>query len=298
MQTPGSLPVHRPLRKPAWLKVRLPGTAETGKVKAVLSRHHLHSICQEARCPNIAECFQEGTATFLILGNICTRNCLYCNVLHEKPQAPDYSEAERLVAAVRELALKYIVITSVTRDDLHDGGAHVFAGCVEGLRTHVRDCRVEVLVPDFMGDLSALDRVMASGPDVLNHNLEVVPSLFKNLRPQGDYRRSLSLLRHAKSRGGMIIKSGFMIGFGENGRDIENLLHDLLDAGCDHVTIGQYQQPTQRHFPVVRYYHPDEFASLKESALNMGFSYVEAGPLVRSSYHAARAAQHATAKKC
>lgn len=292
MDNPGSHPPHQPLRKPAWLKVRLPGTAEARQVRAVISRYRLHSICQEARCPNIAECFQDGTATFLILGNICTRNCLYCNVLHETPRPVDYSEAERLVAAVSELALKYVVITSVTRDDLPDGGAGLFAACVEGLRSGVRDCRVEVLVPDFMGDRAALDMVMASGPAVLNHNLEVVPSLFSSLRPQGDYRRSLGVLRHARACGGMIVKSGFMIGFGEGAQDIEMLLNDLRAAGCDHVTIGQYQQPTVRHYPVIRYYDPDEFASLKDTALKLGFSHVEAGPLVRSSYHAARAAQH------
>jgi lipoyl synthase len=285
-------PAGRPLRKPAWLKVRLPGTAEAMQVQAVISHYQLHSICREARCPNIAECFQDGTATFLILGNICTRNCLYCNVLHDTPQQVDYSEAERLVAAVKELALRYIVITSVTRDDLADGGASLFADCVERLRSHVQDCRVEVLVPDFLGDKAALERVMASGPDVFNHNLEVVHSLFKSLRPQGDYRRSLEVLRRAKVCGRMVIKSGFMIGFGESDGDIENLLSDVLETGCDHVTIGQYQQPTHRHYPVAKYYHPDEFASLKETAKNMGFRYVEAGPLVRSSYHAARAAQY------
>jgi lipoyl synthase len=291
-------PADRPLRKPVWLKVRLPGTAEARQVKSVISHYQLHSICREARCPNIAECFQDGTATFLILGNICTRNCLYCNVLHETPRPVDYSEAERLVAAVKELALRYIVITSVTRDDLGDGGASLFADCVERLHSHVKDCRVEVLVPDFLGDKTALERVIASGPDVFNHNLEVVYSLFKSLRPQGDYRRSLEVLRRAKDCGGMIIKSGFMIGFGESGRDIENLLSDVLETGCDHVTIGQYLQPTRRHYPVVKYYHPDEFASLKETAKNMGFRYIEAGPLVRSSYHAARAAQQmATSKR-
>jgi lipoic acid synthetase len=249
------------IRKPEWLKVKLPVSREFKQVKGVLSHFHLHSICQEAHCPNVTECFQSGTATFLILGNICTRNCLYCNVQHGKPEKVNESEPERLAAAVKELGLQYIVLTSVTRDDLPDGGAEFFARCVETLYQEVPGCRVEVLIPDLQGNGGALTRIIEASPHVINHNMEVVPAFFKELRPEGNYRVSLELLRRVHQYGEKksITKSGFMVGFGENWVDILALLHDLASVHCERVTIGQYQQPTRNHWPVMKYYHPDEF---------------------------------------
>jgi lipoic acid synthetase len=278
----------RLLRKPDWLKVRLPGCSGSEQVRSVLGKYGLNTICQEARCPNRAECFQEGTAAFLILGNICTRHCLYCNVGHGRPLAVDPSETDRLVEAVVALKLAYVVVTSVTRDDLADGGAAAFVQALVAFRKRVPGCRVEVLIPDFRGKRDALQQVLDAGPDVLNHNIEVVPELFPRLRPQGDYAVSLDVIRGAREDGRAVVKSGFMVGLGETIVAIEGLLRDLLQAGCEHVTIGQYQQPTREHHPVIRYYHPDEFESLKALAIRMGFAHVEAGPLVRSSYHAAR----------
>ncbi len=279
--------MHR--RKPDWLKVRLPGGPGRARVKAVLDRQRLHSICQEARCPNMAECFREGTATFLIMGNVCSRHCLYCNVIHGRPAALDENETDRLADAVAALDLKYAVITSVTRDDLPDGGAAVFVRAIAALRERVPGCRVEVLVPDFQGNDEALKQVLDAGPAVLNHNMEVVPGLFSRLRPQGRYDVSLGVIRHAAQDGGVAVKSGFMVGLGESLRDIRGLLKDLRGAGCGHVTVGQYLQPTRDHYPVQKYYHPDEFEAIRKLAEGMGFGRVEAGPLVRSSYHAARA---------
>ena len=278
-------------RKPEWLKVRLSGGREFSHVRNVLADLNLHTICREARCPNIGECFGEGTATFLILGDVCTRNCRYCNVAHGAPQPPDPGEPERLAEAVRELGLKYAVMTSVTRDDLPDGGASHFAACVTELRRRCPDCGVEVLVPDFQGSPKALEQILAAAPRVINHNLEVAPSLFAALRPQGNYRISLELLRrvHAKAEGSIISKSGFMVGFGEQRPDILRLMEDLAAVQCNRLTIGQYQQPTRSHWPVAKYYHPDEFQEFREAAYAMGFRHVESGPLVRSSYRAARA---------
>ena len=276
-------------RKPEWLKVRLPSSQEFKHVKGILSNLNLHSICQEAHCPNVTECFNSGTATFLILGNICTRNCLYCNVQHGKPEGIDKYEPERLARAVKELGLKYIVVTSVTRDDLPDGGAEIFARCVERLYQVVPGCKVEVLIPDLRGNWDALRCVIDSSPHVINHNLEVVPALFGDLRPQGDYLISLELLErvHQYNENKIITKSGFMVGFGEGWGDILGLLHDLASVNCERITIGQYQQPTRDHWPVIKYYHPDEFELIKRMAYEMGLKHVEAGPLVRSSYHAA-----------
>jgi lipoic acid synthetase len=276
-------------RKPEWLKVRLPSSQEFKLVKSILSNLHLHSICQEAHCPNVTECFNSGTATFLILGNICTRNCRYCNVQHGKPAVVDEDEPDRLARAVKRLGLKYIVITSVTRDDLPDGGAEIFARCVERLYQVVPGCKVEVLIPDLRGNLDALRCIIASNPHVVNHNMEVVPAIFGNLRPQGNYRTSLEVLQwvHRYGENKIVTKSGFMVGFGEDWGDILELLHDLVSVNCERVTIGQYQQPTRDHWPVMKYYHPDEFKMMKGMAYDIGLKYVEAGPLVRSSYHAA-----------
>lgn len=275
------------LRKPDWLKVKLPNTPDFNRVRSILSRHGLHTICQEARCPNMSECFQDGTATFLILGSICTRNCRYCHVAHGVPAPVDAEEAGRLVFAVKSLSLKYVVITSVTRDDLPDGGAGAFVCAIGALRESRPDIRVEVLIPDFQGQVAALEEVIAARPAVINHNIEVAPSLYAQLRPQGNYATSLKILKRIGRVPTIISKSGFMIGFGENSEDISRLLEDLAGAGCQAVTIGQYLQPTQDHWPVRKYYHPDEFAALRKTALTMGFRHVEAGPLVRSSYHAA-----------
>jgi lipoyl synthase len=276
------------LRKPSWLRVRLPYAQECRTMQNTLAELKLHTVCQEAACPNIAECFAVGTATFLILGNICTRNCLYCNVQHAAPLPPAEDEVGRLIAAVKKLELKYVVITSVTRDDLPDGGAEVFARCIRELRRASPGCKIEVLIPDFRGSRPALEEVIAAHPDVINHNMEVVKPLFSRLRPQGDYDVSLKLLNKVAASS-VISKSGFMVGFGEGQDDILQLMDDLTSVSCARLTIGQYQRPTMQHWPVARYYHPDEFAKLKETAYQKGFQYVEAGPLVRSSYHAARA---------
>lgn len=277
------------LRKPDWLKVPLPNSREFIEVRGLLDRLDLHSVCQEARCPNMGECFQSGTATFLILGNTCTRNCRYCNVRHGQPAAPDEGEPERLAAAAKALGLRYIVITSVTRDDLPDGGASLFARCVELLQKEIADCRVEVLIPDLGGDWKALERILASGPHVLNHNIEIVPRLFGELRPQGNYTLSLELLQHACSGDRKsVTKSGFMIGFGETRGEILSLLDDLAAVSCASLTIGQYLQPSAGHWPVAKFYVPEEFEYFRQEALQRGFRHVVSGPLVRSSYHAAK----------
>jgi lipoic acid synthetase len=278
------------LRKPSWLKVRPPYSNECRSIKSTLSGLQLHTVCQEAACPNMAECFASGTATFLIMGSICMRHCLYCNVEHGKPAAIEKNEVNHLIDAVRKLKLEYVVITSVTRDDLTDGGASVFSHCISKLREEIPSCKIEVLIPDFQGNRAALERVLKSRPDVINHNMEVVKPMFARLRPHGNYDVSLELLKNIGSSS-IISKSGFMIGFGENREDILQLIDDLASISCARLTIGQYQQPTLKHWPVAKYYHPDEFAEFKEIAYQKGFQHVEAGPLVRSSYHAAKAGQ-------
>ena len=276
------------LRKPSWLKVPPPYARQAHGIRATLAGWQLHTVCEEAACPNMVECFAGGTATFLILGNICTRDCLYCNVEYGMPQSVDEREIDRLVAAVRQMKLEYVVITSVTRDDLPDGGAQVFADCISRLRQSNPDCRIEVLIPDFQGSKAALEKVIAAGPAVINHNMEVVEPLFPRLRPQGNYNISLKLLLRLAATP-VVSKSSFMVGFGEKRDDILRLIDDLSSVSCERLTIGQYQQPTLKHWPVAKYYHPDEFAELKDIAYQKGFQYVEAGPLVRSSYHAAKA---------
>lgn len=277
------------MRKPDWLKVPLPNSRAFVEMQGLLDRLVLHSVCREARCPNIGECYASGTATFLILGNLCTRNCRYCNVRHGRPAPVDESEPERLAEAVKTLGLRYVVITSVTRDDLPDGGARQFARCVEALRRDGTGCRVELLIPDFRGDREALETILSARPDILNHNLEVTQSLFAELRPEGDYRRSIELLqRAAESPDRPRTKSGFMIGLGEDRDDILSLLDDLAATSCTHLTIGQYLQPSRNHWPVAKFYTPGEFDGLRREALERGFKTVVAGPLVRSSYHAAR----------
>jgi lipoyl synthase len=276
------------LRKPSWLKVRPPYSIECRSVKSTLAGLQLHTVCQEAACPNMAECFAGGTATFLIMGNICTRDCLYCNVEHGKPKAIDEKEINHLIDAVLKMKLEYVVVTSVTRDDLPDGGASVFSHCISKLREALFSCKIEVLIPDFQGNQVALEKVIAAKPDVINHNIEVVKPMFVRLRSQGSYDVSLELLRKIAASS-VISKSGFMIGFGESRENILQLIDDLASVSCARLTIGQYQQPTLKHWPVAKYYHPDEFAELKEIAYQKGFQHVVAGPLVRSSYHAAQA---------
>ena len=277
------------MRKPDWLKVRLPSTAEFQHVRGVLRDLDLHSVCREAKCPNIAECFHSGTATFLILGNTCTRRCKYCNVRHGRPDSLDDGEPERVLRAASLLGLSYVVITSVTRDDLPDGGAGMFARCIDLLRRHLPDSRVEVLVPDFQGDRGALERVIEAGPDVINHNVEVAGPLFAEIRPEGNYPRSLELLRRIKAGDSPVrTKSGFMVGLGESTNDIRMLIDDLSSVSCDHLTVGQYLQPTRHHWPVQKYYSPEEFEGIGKEALARGFRSVESGPLVRSSYRAAK----------
>ncbi|KQC07179.1 MAG: lipoyl synthase [Smithella sp. SDB] len=276
------------LRKPDWLKVRPPFSHECRKIKSILNGLQLHTVCQEAACPNMAECFASGTATFLIMGNICTRDCLYCNVEHGQLLAIDKNEINHLIDAVRKMKLEYVVITSVTRDDLPDGGAQIFADYINRLREENLTCKVEVLIPDFQGNSEALEKVLQASPDVINHNIEVVKAMYARLRPQGNYDVSLKLLKNISSSS-VISKSGFMIGFGESREDILQLIDDLASVSCARLTIGQYQQPTLKHWPVAKYYHPDEFAEFKKIAYQKGFQYVESGPLVRSSYHAAKA---------
>jgi lipoyl synthase len=274
------------LRKPSWLKVRPPYSNECRSIKSTLAGLQLHTVCQEAACPNMAECFANGTATFLIMGKICTRDCLYCNVEHGQPDAIDEDEINHLIDAVRKMKLEYVVITSVTRDDLQDGGASVFSDYVKRLREENPAFKIEVLIPDFQGNTVPLEKVLQARPDVINHNMEVVKPMFARLRPQGNYDVSLRVLKNISSSS-VISKSGFMIGFGESRDDILCLIDDLASVSCARLTIGQYQQPTLKHWPVAKYYHPDEFAEFKEIAYQKGFQYVESGPLVRSSYHAA-----------
>jgi len=274
-------------RHPDWLKVPIPGGEQYSEIKKQLRHSKLHTICEEARCPNLAECFGRGTATFLILGDICTRDCRYCHVKHGIPHTHDGKEPENVAESVKALGLSYVVITSVTRDDLSDGGAIVFNETIRSIRNAVPSCRIEVLIPDFKGDSSALKVVLDAGPDVLNHNIEVVERLFPILRPQGDYIRSLSILKGCKELYERIpTKSGFMIGLGESMDEILVLLDDLRKAHVDMLTIGQYLQPSSMHAEIQKYYTPNEFEELKKIALQKGFSQVESGPLVRSSYHA------------
>lgn len=238
-------------------------------------------------CPNLAECWGNGHATFLILGEICTRNCRFCGVATGRPGPPDEAEARRVAEAATQMGLGHVVVTSVTRDDLPDGGAGMFASVVEEMHRQGTKCTVEVLVPDFGGKDRALDRVLKAGPDVFGHNVETAPRLYPLVRPQAQYERSLWVVRRAKQQGGgLLTKSGFMVGLGESMEDLQGVMEDLREAGCDILTIGQYLRPTRRHLPVARYYAPEEFLSLKEAALELGFLWVESGPLVRSSYRA------------
>jgi lipoic acid synthetase len=273
--------------KPEWLKVRAPGSEGYRRLKALMRGLQLHSVCEEARCPNIGECWHHGTATFMILGDVCTRACGYCAVHHGRPKELDVAEPARLADAVVRMELDYVVITSVDRDDLADGGAGIFAESIRQIRTRRPSARVEVLIPDFQGRAEPLQTVLDAGPDVLNHNTETVPRLYRRARSGGRYERTLELLRHAGEYApGISTKSGLMVGLGEEWDEIVAVLRDLRRARVAILTIGQYLRPSEQHLPMARYYHPDEFARLKRIALDLGFGHVESGPLVRSSYHA------------
>jgi lipoic acid synthetase len=277
-------------RHPDWLKVRIGSGENYSKVKTLLRTAKLHTICEEARCPNIAECFGCRTTVFLILGNVCTRDCKYCNVTHGKPGSLNKNEPRDIAESVKTLGLKYVVVTSVTRDDLPDGGASVFVQTIQEIRQVNPVVHIEVLIPDFKADRNALQGIVYAAPDVINHNIEVVEPLFPEIRPQGDYQRSLSVLRIIKTIDKqMKTKSGFMIGLGETKEQILSTLQDLKTAQVDFLTIGQYLQPTKKHAEIKKYYTPDEFQELQKIAQSLGFTHVESGPLVRSSYHAASA---------
>jgi len=277
-------------RHPDWLKVRIGSGEKYSNVKTLLRSAKLHTICEEARCPNIAECFGSGTAVFLILGTICTRNCRYCNVTHGTPGSLNDQDAQNIADSVKTLGLKYVVVTSVTRDDLHDGGASVFSTTVQAIRQVNPACTIELLIPDFQGDVAALQKVIDATPDVINHNIEVVEDLFPLMRPQGSYQRSLGVLRTLKEKTKSIpTKSGLMVGLGESIEQVLATIRDLKAAGVDFLTIGQYLQPTRNHAIVKKYYTPEEFEELKTFALTIGFIHAESGPLVRSSYHAQNA---------
>jgi lipoic acid synthetase len=273
--------------KPEWLKVRAPGSPNYLRLRGLMRELKLHTVCEEAHCPNIGECWHHGTATFMIMGDVCTRACGYCNVRHGAPDALDPAEPANLALAVRTMALDYVVITSVDRDDLPDFGASVFARTVREIHSNRPECRVEVLIPDFQGREDALRTVLDAGPDVLNHNTETVPSLYRMARPGGKYPRALELLSRARTIAPSIpTKTGLMVGLGETKDELVGVLHDLRAVDCQILTIGQYLRPTLAHLPMVRYYTPDEFRDLKRIALDLGFGHVESGPLVRSSYHA------------
>jgi lipoic acid synthetase len=278
--------------KPPWLKVRAPGGPKYIRVKALMREWNLHSVCEEAHCPNIGECWEDLTATFMILGDVCTRNCGYCAVTHGRPTWEDREEPERVGRAVRDLELEHVVITSVNRDDLADGGSAAFAVTVRAIRREAPRCRVELLIPDFQGDAAALQRVIEAAPDVLNHNTETVPRLYKLARHGGRYQRSLELFRRARrSAPRLVTKSGIIVGLGEERGELIQTMSDLREADVNILTLGQYLRPSPRHLPVARYYHPDEFRELAEAGRALGFAHVESGPLVRSSYHAKRQAQ-------
>jgi lipoic acid synthetase len=275
------------VKRPEWLRVKTSWGENYRSLKSLLADSNLHTVCQEANCPNINYCFGSKTATFLILGTICTRGCRFCNVEKGIPLPVDKDEPRRVAVAVKELGLKYVVITSVTRDDLPDGGASVFAQTIQEIRSLIPNCKIEVLIPDFSGSFEFLKTVLDTKPDVLNHNLETVKKLYPEARKGADYQRSLNLLCVTKNYNrNQITKSGIMIGLGETREEIIGLMKDLRNVNCDLLTIGQYLSPSKQHLPVLKYYHPDEFADLKSIGERMGFLHVESGPLVRSSYQA------------
>ena len=277
------------LRKPSWLRIKLPRSSERiDAIKANLRKHNLHSVCEEASCPNLSECFNHGTATFMILGDICTRRCPFCDVGHGRPLAVDPEEPKKLALSLKDMALKYVVITSVDRDDLRDGGAQQFADCVKEINEQAPNTKIEILVPDFRGRMDrALEILNQHPPHVFNHNLETAPRLYTKARPGANYQWSLDLLKKfGESNPTVATKSGLMVGLGETNEEILQVMRDLRNHGVTMLTIGQYLQPSKDHLPVERYVHPDEFKMFQEEAIKMGFEHAACGPLVRSSYHA------------
>ena len=274
--------------RPDWLRVKLPGGEKYNRLRDILRTANLHTVCEEAVCPNIGECFGQGVATFLILGDVCTRRCNFCAVGKGKPAVPDEEEPEKIARAVEQIGLRHVVITSVTRDDLPDGGANHYAKTIKTIRMQNPACTIEVLIPDFKGSENALEIVLYEMPHILNHNLETVPRLYTDVRPGADYERSLSLLEKAKEiNPELTTKSGLILGMGEELDEIIDVMKDLRTAGCNILTIGQYLRPGKEFLPIKRFYHPDEFKWLRYEGEKMGFRHVESGPLVRSSYHAA-----------
>lgn len=276
------------LKKPPWLRKRIPLSHDLIKVKAILGETDLHTVCEEARCPNLGECFSRGTATILILGKICTRSCGFCAVQHGVPTPPDESEPQQVAEAIKKMGLQYVVVTSVSRDDLPDGGASHFTQTIRAIHGLDQEIKVEVLIPDFRGDESSLRMVLEESPDVLNHNIETVPRLYPEVRPQAEYKRSIHLLKRSKeSYPRVLTKSGLMLGFGEERKEVLDLLQDLREGGCDLLTIGQYLQPRPDRLEVVRYVPPEEFEEYRKIGEEMGFR-VASGPFVRSSFHASQ----------
>ena len=281
------VPVGDKVPKPEWLKVRAPGSPNYTRLKDLMRDLNLHTVCEEAHCPNIGECWHHGTATFMILGDVCTRACAYCAISHGRPPAADPEEGVRVGKAIETLGLTYVVITSVDRDDLKDGGAAIFADTIRETRRRSPHCRIEVLIPDFQGSEASLRTVLDARPDVMNHNVETVPRLYRMARSGGRYPRTLELLDRSRTYAPDIpTKTGLMVGLGEEHDELVATFKDLREVGCQILTIGQYLRPSQEHAPMTRYYHPDEFRELKHIALDLGFVHVESGPLVRSSYHA------------
>ena len=279
--------VPLPERKPPWLKVKAPGGSNYIRLKGLMRELKLNTVCEEAHCPNVGECWEHGTATFMILGDVCTRNCAYCAVSHGRPPVYDMEEPARVAAAAEQMALRHVVITSVDRDDLPDFGAHIFAETIRLVHEKVPGCSVEVLVPDFQGNEDSIRRVLEAGPEIYNHNTETVPRLYKRARPGGRYERVMNIFRTAKRIAPNIpTKTGIILGLGEVVEEVLQVMRDLREVDVDILTLGQYLRPSDDHLPIDRYYTPEEFHQLREAGLAMGFRHVEAGPLVRSSYHA------------
>lgn len=287
-----------PERKPPWLKVRFPGGPNYIRLKSIMREESLNTVCEEAHCPNIGECWEAGTATFMILGDTCTRACGFCAVKTGRPGALDKLEPMRVARAVQQMGLTHAVVTSVNRDDEPDGGASIFADTIRWIRRLSPETSVEVLIPDFVGNWDALATVMGAKPEILNHNTETVPRLYRRVRPKGRYERTLELLRRAKELDpGTITKTGLMVGLGETKDELFAVFADLVRAGCEVLTVGQYLRPSKKHLPLERYYEPEEFDELKREALALGFRHVESGPLVRSSYHAERQVDRLTLRR-
>ena len=285
-------PTERPLRKPSWIRAKSPAGPAVQRLKRVLRENQLYTVCEEASCPNLGECFTHGTATFMIMGDICTRRCPFCDVAHGRPDKLDPNEPRQLAQTVKAMGLRYVVITSVDRDDLRDGGAGHFVACIEAVRNLNPDTQIEILVPDFRGRMErALKTLHQAPPDVFNHNLETVPRLYKKVRPGSDYQWSLALLQQFRQTHPEVpSKSGLMLGLGETLEEVEQVMQDMRDHQVEMLTLGQYLQPSRHHLPVERFVHPDEFEFLHETGKKLGFSQVASGPMVRSSYHADRQA--------